>query len=70
MVSPDAGKVLAEIRELRDEQREQLSRDLAAIDAEYDRAVRRVSDASAFPLAAPLMTRARTWLRRLRRRPR
>jgi hypothetical protein len=72
IVSPDADELLAEIRELRSARREQLARDLAGIDAAYDRAVRRVSDASAFPLVTPILVRARLCLRakRLRHRPR
>jgi hypothetical protein len=72
IVSPDADELLAEIRELRSARRERLARDLAGIDAEYDRAVRRVSDRRAFPVVAPILVRARACLRamRLRRRPR
>jgi hypothetical protein len=47
-VSPDAAELLAEIRELRSARRERLARDLAVIDAAYDRAVRR---AHAGPIA-------------------
>jgi hypothetical protein len=70
IVSPDADELLAEIRELRSARRERLARDLAGIDAEYDRAVRRVDRGRAFPLVATLLVRARAFRRALRRRPR
>lgn len=72
IVSPDAEELLAEIRALRAARRERYARDVTGIDAAYDRIVRRVSDASTFPVMAPMLVRARVCLRarRLRRRPR
>jgi hypothetical protein len=52
IVSPDADELLAEIRELRSARREQLARDLAGIDAAYDRTVRRVSVLAGEAIAA------------------
>jgi hypothetical protein len=70
IVSPDAEVLLAEIRELRSARRERLARDLATIDAEHDRAVRRVERGNAFPFLATFLVRARACRQALRRRPR
>jgi hypothetical protein len=70
IVSPDADQLLAEILALRAARRERFARDLATIDAAYDRALRRVDRGSTFPLVSTLLVRARAFRRALRRRPR
>ena len=68
IVSPDADELLAEIRALRIARRERFERDLATIDAAYDRAMRRVDRGGAFPLVSTFLVRARACRRAMRRR--
>jgi hypothetical protein len=75
-VSPDADELICEIRALRDQRRAKFDRDMAAIDAAYDRQCRRlVPIAHPFPLVAATFSRSccrhparrlKLWLRRAR----